>query len=168
MNPNTGCKMAQWNKLIDSHHTLEIESLPKNSHHRSLKRVFHDREAWKVTSYQMTFYDARLEIMKLKAGGGIQQVTSQKIAWCTICRKTSHRRDCLNHHRGSCRKTWMMREMLICLTLLVSLTWKTSFTVNHSFLTGLPHFVQRIMAVCLSCPKSQILKGPFHIHLKAV
>ena len=167
MSPHTGCKMAQWNMLTDSHHTLEIETLPKNSQHRLLKRVFHDKGAWKVTSYQMMFYDACLEIMKLIAGDGTWQVMSQKIAQCTTCIKTLQQRDCLNHHHGSCHKMWMMREMLICLMSLVSLTWKTSFTVNHSFLTGLPHFVQRIMAVCFSCPKSQILKGPFHILQKA-
>lgn len=156
MSHNSGYRMDQQNKFIDSHHTGWFESLLKSSqYHPVINRVINGKEAWKATSYQMTFYNTFQEIMRVK-GDVTQPVTSRKTAQCTKCRKTFHQRGCQIHRHGNCHKTWMTREMLICLMSLVSLSWKTSFIINLSFLTGLQHFVQRPGKVHLKHPRSQI------------
>lgn len=156
MSHRPGSRMAQQSKFIIGHRTWWLENLLKSSQYHVLKRPISVKEVWKATNFQMTFYNALQEILGLK-GGGTRQVTNQKTAQHIKCsRKTSWQTECQIRHHGNCHKMWMMREMLICLTSLVSLSWKTSFIVNHSFLTGHQHFVPRIAKTHLKWPRSQI------------
>ena len=105
---------------------------PVNVHCNKKSTITWDREIQKPSINQIRFCNITQTAMRTTVDATLP-VMNQKAVPCIKYKIVFLHRTCLTLHQRSYLKMWRMNVTWTCLMSLVSLSWKTSFTINLSF-----------------------------------